>query len=69
MSLSYDPFTDPPPVSAFDADLYDASRGELDDVLRLWLSSIKRNYRRSISGRSTLHDVLDPVPRGRRRAP
>ena len=43
-----------PPLAAFVGDQFDGARADLDDVIRLWLSSVRPNYRRSIRGRSTL---------------
>jgi len=73
MSLPFDAFSEPPPVPAFDNGQYDASRDDLDSVIRIWLSSIRPNYRRSIRGRSSIDDTQRSdravAARGRHRAP
>ena len=43
-----------PPLAALAGDQFDGARADLDDVIRLWLSSVRPNYRRPIRGRSTL---------------
>lgn len=51
---------EPPPQSAVGGDQHDAQNDDLDGVLRLWLSSIRPTYRRSVRGRSTLRAVAAP---------
>ena len=42
------------PLAALAGDQFDGARADLDDVIRLWLSSVRPNYRRPVRGRSTL---------------
>lgn len=63
-----EPESDPAPVAAFETDQYDETRTGLDSVMRRWMSSIRRTYRRPIRGRSTLLIVGDLPGRGRHRA-
>jgi hypothetical protein len=55
--------TEPPPVEALDTDQHRETRADLDDVMWLWLSSIRRNYRRRVRGRSTLVTHAMALPR------
>jgi hypothetical protein len=57
----------PQAVPALNTEQHRESRAELDDVMWLWLSSIRRNYRRRIRGRSTLVTHPMPLPRVRPR--
>ncbi len=71
-SFLHQPFTqlpEPSPRSAWDTDQHQDSRTDLDGVMRQWLSSIRRNYRRTVNGRSTLNDAPAAPARARHRAP
>lgn len=51
---------EPSPQSAVHGAQHDAQNDNLTGVLRLWLSSIRPTYRRSVRGRSTLRAVAAP---------
>lgn len=51
------------PIASCDTDIFAASRRDSDDVLRLWLSSIRPVYRRAIRGRGTLRMIARHVSR------
>jgi hypothetical protein len=60
---------EPAPVEAFQTEQHGGTVTDLSDVMRLWMSSIRRNYRRPIRGRSTLLLPGTLPARGRHRAP
>lgn len=57
-----------PAVGALAADVSIAARSDAHDVLRVWLSSIRPQYRRHVRGRSTLRSVDSVNLQSRRRA-
>lgn len=63
-----DPMAEPPPVGAFSTEQGESARDDLDRVVRIWLSSIRPNYRRAVRGRSIAVSVAEETLRGRHRA-
>ncbi|MFN4000843.1 hypothetical protein [Microcella sp.] len=65
---SDDPLAEPPPVGAFSTEQSETARDDLDRVVRIWLSSIRPNYRRAVRGRSIAVSVAEETLRRRHRA-
>ncbi len=58
-----------PAVPALEGDQHDGLQDHQEDVLRLWLSSMRAPYRRAVRGRSSLMPFSYVTARGRHAAP